>query len=89
MRIIGLVFAFPAIVAAYSWGMDYAGFSGEVPAPEPGCHQSYSGACLAPYGADYDCAGGQGDGPLFTGRVHVVGPDVFRLDADGDGIGCG
>lgn len=23
-----------------------------------------------------------------TGRVRVVGPDVFRLDADHDGWGC-
>lgn len=57
------------------------------PGPER-CHPSYQGACLDPDASDYDCDGGSGNGPLYTGRVQVVGPDVFRLDADGDGIGC-
>ena len=52
------------------------------------CHPSYQGACLNPNASDYDCAGGTGDGPFFTGRVIVVGQDVFRLDHDNDGIGC-
>lgn len=51
------------------------------------CHPSYKGRCLRKHG-DYDCRGGGGNGPNFTGRVRVVGTDVFRLDADGDGIGC-
>jgi hypothetical protein len=38
--------------------------------------------------SDVDCAGGSGDGPYYTGRVKVVGPDVYGLDRDGDGIGC-
>lgn len=61
------------------------------PAPPPAqqnCHPSYEGACLDPNASDYDCIGGSGDGPLFTGTVRVVGPDVFGLDGDGDGIGC-
>jgi hypothetical protein len=64
------------------------------PAPSTGtggggsCHPSYTGACLDPNASDYDCAGGSGDGPKYTGLVHVVGPDVFGLDADGDGVGC-
>jgi PASTA domain-containing protein len=59
------------------------------PAPEPAdCHQSYEGACLNPNASDYDCAGGSGNGPEYTGFVTVVGPDVFGLDADGDGLGC-
>jgi hypothetical protein len=29
-----------------------------------------------------------GNGPKYTGRVTVGGPDVFDLDRDGDGIGC-
>lgn len=63
------------------------------PAPEPepetgGCHPSYAGACLDPDASDYDCAGGSGNGPKYTGRVTVVGPDVFDLDRDNDGIGC-
>jgi len=54
----------------------------------PRCHPSYRGACLKPFAADYDCRGGSGNGPYYTGRVRVVGPDEFGLDADGDGIGC-
>jgi hypothetical protein len=52
------------------------------------CHPSYKGACLDPNASDYDCAGGSGDGPRYTGPVRVVGSDPFRLDADGDGFGC-
>jgi hypothetical protein len=37
---------------------------------------------------DYDCAGGSGNGPLYTGPVTVVGPDEFDLDREGDGVGC-
>lgn len=51
------------------------------------CHPSYSG-CLNPKASDYDCAGGSGNGPYYTGRVRVLGPDVFGLDRDGDGWGC-
>lgn len=52
------------------------------------CDPSYSGACLDPYASDYDCEGGSGDGPEYTGTVTVVGEDHYGLDADGDGIGC-
>lgn len=52
------------------------------------CHPSYSGVCLNPNASDYDCAGGSGNGPYYTGKVRVVGPDVFGLDRDGDGWGC-
>lgn len=52
------------------------------------CHPSYKGKCLKVGAGDYDCIGGSGDGPNYTGRVRVVGTDVFRLDADKDGIGC-
>jgi hypothetical protein len=62
---------------------------GQIEAAEPqACHPSYKGACLDPNAEDYDCIGGSGDGPLYTGRVRVVGPDVFELDHDNDGIGC-
>ncbi|MDA2933542.1 hypothetical protein MYX82_04280 [Acidobacteria bacterium AH-259-D05] len=54
---------------------------------EPQCHPSYSG-CLNPNASDYDCAGGSGNGPYYTGTVRVIGPDVFGLDRDGDGWGC-
>jgi micrococcal nuclease len=52
------------------------------------CHPSYVGACLDPNAYDYDCAGGSGNGPQYTGPVRVVGPDDFGLDADGDGYAC-
>lgn len=52
------------------------------------CHPSYEGACLDPNASDYDCAGGTGDGPKYTGYVLVVGNDEYGLDGDGDGEGC-
>jgi hypothetical protein len=58
------------------------------PPPSSNCHSSYTGACLVPNASDYDCAGGSGDGPKYTGTVTVVGPDVYGLDGDGDGVGC-
>jgi len=51
------------------------------------CHSSYSG-CLRADASDYDCSGGSGNGPYYTGRVRVIGHDVFGLDRDGDGWGC-
>lgn len=67
------------------------------PEPEPvrvsnftqtqSCHSGYSG-CLRSDASDYDCEGGSGDGPYYTGKVKVYGSDPFRLDRDGDGWGC-
>lgn len=51
-----------------------------------GCHSSYD-PCVE-IDSDVDCEGGGGDGPSYTGRVRVIGPDVYGLDRDGDGIGC-
>ena len=52
------------------------------------CHPNYSGACV-PVASDVDCAGGSGDGPAYVrGPVRVIGPDVYGLDRDKDGIGC-
>jgi len=62
--------------------------------PPPGeperteCDPNYEGACLDPTASDYDCEGGSGDGPLYTGEVIVVGEDHFGLDRDGNGLGC-
>jgi hypothetical protein len=50
------------------------------------CDPNYRGACLRPNVSDYDCAGGSGDGPYYTGPVEVVGDDHYDLDRDGDGI---
>jgi len=55
---------------------------------EKKCHPSYIGACV-PVASDVDCAGGRGNGPAYVrGPVRVVGPDVYGLDRDRDGIGC-
>jgi len=52
------------------------------------CDPNYRGACLDPSSYDYDCEGGSGDGPDYTGPVTVVGEDHYGLDGDGDGYGC-
>jgi hypothetical protein len=54
---------------------------------ESECNMNYSG-CLKPNATDYDCAGGSGNGPYYTGRVQVLGYDEYGLDKDGDGWGC-
>lgn len=61
---------------------------GEPPPDDAGCHPSYEAACLDPNSYDYDCDGGEGDGPDYTGYVEVVGEDVYDLDRDGDEIAC-
>jgi beta-lactam-binding protein with PASTA domain len=60
------------------------------PAPKPtsNCTPGYSPCLVYHGGADYDCAGGSGDGPYYTGPVRVTGSDPYGLDADGDGYGC-
>jgi len=50
------------------------------------CTPGYS-PCLPPM-SDYDCKGGQGDGPGYTGPVTVSGVDVYKLDRDRDGFAC-
>lgn len=55
--------------------------------PEPSCNSNYSG-CLKPNASDYDCAGGSGNGPYYTGPVQVLGYDQYDLDRDNDGWGC-
>jgi hypothetical protein len=55
--------------------------------PQQNCDPNYSG-CLKPNVSDYDCAGGEGDGPYYTGEVQVLGDDHYELDRDGDGIAC-
>lgn len=55
-----------------------------VAAPDASCDYD---PCLPP-APDYDCAGGSGDGPAYTGYVRVLGADPYDLDSDGDGVGC-
>jgi hypothetical protein len=52
------------------------------------CDPNYEGQCLDPDSPDYDCEGGSGDGPDYTGPVTVVSDDHFGLDRDGDGSAC-
>lgn len=54
---------------------------------QSGCHPSYD-PCV-PIASDVDCEGGGGNGPVYVrGPIRVIGPDVYRLDRDGDGIAC-
>lgn len=59
-------------------------------APTPACHPSYEGACLPVAASDVDCAGGSGNGPAYALEQDfiVVGPDVYDLDGDNDGVAC-
>jgi resuscitation-promoting factor RpfB len=50
------------------------------------CTPGYS-PCLPP-ASDYDCRGGSGNGPKYTGPVRVTGSDPYGLDRDGDGKAC-
>jgi hypothetical protein len=56
------------------------------PPPPSNCTPGYT-PCLTP-ASDYDCSGGSGNGPAYTGLVHVTGYDIYDLDADGDGVAC-
>jgi hypothetical protein len=58
------------------------------PAPSGNCTPGYS-PCLPP-ASDYDCAGGDGDGPAYTGTVSVdhAHGDPYDLDRDRNGVGC-
>jgi hypothetical protein len=60
------------------------------PEPEPtsDCDPNYVGACLDPNASDYDCAGGEGNGPEYTGPVTVVGSDHYDLNRDPDNAAC-
>lgn len=72
-----------AVVAIGAWGFLVPEEGGSVASGfmgAAGCHPSYSGQCL-PIGPDLDC-------DQVSGTVRVVGRDVYRLDADGDGRGC-
>jgi endonuclease YncB( thermonuclease family) len=53
--------------------------------PSGTCDPNYAGGCVPPYPPDVDCADLRARG---IGPVRVIGADVHRLDADGDGWGC-
>ena len=51
------------------------------------CNPNYSG-CV-PNASDVDCAWWSGDWPAYVSwPIRVIGRDVYRLDKDGDWIGC-
>lgn len=53
------------------------------------CDPNYSGACLDPKASDYDCKGGDGDGPRYVqGPIRITGRDHFGLGTAGDKIAC-
>ncbi|MBC7304368.1 MAG: excalibur calcium-binding domain-containing protein [Nocardia sp.] len=72
-----------AAIAAFAFAIATPAVAG---AQTSNCHDSYT-PCL-PIVSDVDCEGGSGNGPVYTGRVTVIGPDDYGLDRDGDGIGC-
>jgi hypothetical protein len=83
-----ITIAVAAVVALPVAANAAAGPTAPTAATKRKCHPSYKLKCLKPNASDYDCIGGSGNGPLYTGLVKVVGRDVFRLDADHDGWGC-
>ena len=83
MRAIALVICVSLLMVSGA-GCDGSNTQGEA----GNCDPNYTGACLDPNASDYDCVGGSGDGPLYTGEVTVVGEDHYGLDSDGGGIGC-
>lgn len=78
----------PAVRVASRRAESQRAVKGTSAAEQGDCDSNYEGACLNPNASDYDCAGGDGNGPFYTGEARVVGVDHFGLDADGDGIGC-
>lgn len=57
--------------------------------PSANCQPSYPDVCIPIGSADYDCAGGSGNGPNYiSGPIRVLPPDPYDLDRDGDGWGC-
>jgi len=64
------------------------------PKPAPSCEPSYTNVCIPIGSADYDCAGGSGNGPNYIAgpvyvRHDVPNPDPHGLDRGGEyGVGC-
>ena len=55
------------------------------------CTPGYSPCLVDHGGADYDCAGGSGNGPYYTApgvTYTVTGSDPYDMDANGDRRGC-
>lgn len=83
-----------APVGAASGGGGAAGSGGGSPGSGGGgdCTPGYSPCVPYKDGQDYDCYGGDGNGPYFTapGVTYIVtGSDPYGLDGNGDGKACG
>jgi hypothetical protein len=80
----------PATTAAPAPAPAAAPAAPAAPAKAGACHPSYAGTCIPPAVVDADCFGLNENGPWFVREenVRVVGPDVFHLDVDFDGVAC-
>jgi hypothetical protein len=61
------------------------------PQPSSNCTPGYSPCLVYHGGADYDCYGGEGDGPYLTEpgvTYRVTGSDPYDLDGNNNGLGC-
>ena len=91
----GLVKALPPVTPVYNPNEPRQPLSSAVSSPPAtsagsNCTRGYS-PCLPLGPSDYDCYGGSGDGPAYTapGVVYqVTGSDPYRLDGNGNGLGC-
>ncbi|ORB25552.1 hypothetical protein [Mycolicibacterium parafortuitum] len=74
--------------ALVAFALSAGAYLGCAPAHAADCDSNYTGACV-PIASDVDCAGGSGNGPAYVaGPVRVIGSDIYKLDSDGNGIGC-
>ncbi|WP_336083568.1 hypothetical protein [Nocardia sp. SSK8] len=86
MRTTALVGSLAGAALAIALALPSAATANPVSPVADNCHPSYD-PCV-PINSDVDCIGGNGDGPGYSGRVRVIGPDEYELDDDGNGIGC-
>jgi hypothetical protein len=84
-RAVSITATFRAYGNNYSVGTSFT-IKASLPPP---CDPSYPDVCILPGAADYDFAGGSGNGPNYIrGTIRVLPPDPHGLDREGDGVGC-
>jgi hypothetical protein len=86
------VWKLTVLAIGFAVGLTFAPTANAAPVPQQpqgsNCDPNYSGACV-PIASDVDCAGGSGNGPAYVqGPVTVIGKDIYKLDNDGNGVGC-
>jgi hypothetical protein len=90
----GLVRSLPPIKPVYEPSTGGGGGGGGGSGSGGGCSNPTPGysPCLEWHGgADYDCAGGNGNGPYYSApgvTYRVTGSDPYDFDSDGDGFAC-